>query len=326
MFLAYVPVSNGEARWVRVHHLRASNQLKVSSLGNATLPITYLVYGGGNPNRRGYPNNERFASTFAYGSSSENIVKYGASYYIDGGDRGTVKLFSYSTPTSQEVYGSKRVFTVNNGGGVGVGTTQVDLTNATDATDPYIIGSVGMTTSFYVGSKIITSDPIDQNIEITFVNIGSQQLYLSAPLNSASLGSITIVPNRPVPLIGLKCKDFIQSSTGKFVRNRTQVYPTRLSSGSTGVVKLDLIKSPVFQTSSTTTGLLALSSNTNIGRRGNTTNISVNNNGYLSANTGIYGYFRGYYFNDSAQKLFSVLGYLENRGSALGYYFYSLEL
>jgi hypothetical protein len=325
LFLAYVPVSNGEARWVRVHHLRASNQLKVSSLGNATLPITYLVYGGGNPNRRGYPNNERFASTFAYGSSSENIVKYGASYYIDGGDRGTVKLFSYSTPTSLEVYGSKRVFTVNNGGGVGVGTTQVDLTNATNVTDPYIIGSAGMSTSFYVGAKIITSDPIDQNIEISFVNIGSQQLHLSAPLNSASLGSIIISPNRPVPLIGLKCKDFIQSSTGKFVRNRTQVYPTRLSSGSTGVVKLDLIKSPVFQTSSTTTGLLALSSNTNIGRRGNTTNISVNNNGYLSANTGIYGYFRGYYSNDSSQKLFSVLGYLENRGSTLGYYFYSLE-
>ena len=56
LFLAYVPVSNGEARWVRVHHLRASNQLKVSSLGNATLPITYLVYGGGNPNRFGYAN------------------------------------------------------------------------------------------------------------------------------------------------------------------------------------------------------------------------------------------------------------------------------
>ena len=47
LFLAYVPVSNGEARWVRVHHLRASNQLKISSLGNATLPITYMVYGGG---------------------------------------------------------------------------------------------------------------------------------------------------------------------------------------------------------------------------------------------------------------------------------------
>ena len=99
LFLAYVPVSNGEARWVRVHHLRASNQLKVSSLGNATLPITYLVYGGGRPNRFGYANNLRTATSFGYGSSSEHIVKYGASYYIDGGDRGTVKLFGHGTPT-----------------------------------------------------------------------------------------------------------------------------------------------------------------------------------------------------------------------------------
>lgn len=330
LFLAYVPVSNGEARWVRVHHLRASNQLKVSSLGNATLPITYLVYGGGNPNRRGYANNLRPESTFSYGSSSDHIVKYGASYYIDGGDRGTVKLFSYATPTSQEVYGSKRVFFVNNGGGVGVASTQVDLTNnvssATNALDPYIIGSVGMATSFYVGSKIVTSDPIDQNIEITYVNTGSQRLHLSAPLNSTSLSSITVIPNRPVPLIGLKCKDFIQSSTGKFVRNRTQVYPTRLSSGSTGVLRLDLIKTPIFQTSASTTGSIALSpSNVNIGRRGNPTSIPVNNNTYLSESTGVYGYFRGYYATDSTLKLFAVLGYLENRGSTVGYYFNSLE-
>ena len=39
LFLAYVPVSNGEARWVRVHHLRASNQLKVSSLGLSLIHI-----------------------------------------------------------------------------------------------------------------------------------------------------------------------------------------------------------------------------------------------------------------------------------------------
>lgn len=324
LFLAYVPVSNGEARWVRVHHLRASNQLKVSSLGNATLPITYLVYGGGSQNRFGYQNTKRVESTFDYGSPSEHIVKYGASYYIDGGDRGTVKLFSYSTPTSQNVYGSKRAFTVNNGGGIGVGPTQVDLTNATSATDPYIIGSVGMSSSYYVGSKIITTNPLDQNIKVTFVNIGSQRLYLNAPLNSTSLGSITVIPNRTVPLIGVKCRDFIQSSTGKNVRNRTQVYPTRLSTGSTGVVKLDLLKSPIFQTSSTTTGSLALSSNANIGKRGNPTSISVNNSSYLSANTGIYGYFRGYYENDTTQKPISILGYLENRGTTEGYYFYAV--
>lgn len=325
LFLAYVPVRNNEARWVRVHHLRASNQLKVSSLGNATLPITYMVYGGGNQNRFGYTNTDRVESTFSYGSSSEHIVKYGASYYIDGGDRGTVKLFSYSTPTSQGVYGSKRVFTVNNGGGVGVTSTQVDLTNATSATDPYIIGSVGMSTSYYVGAKIITANPLDQNIQVTFVNVGSQRLYLNAPLNSTSLSSITVIPNRPVPLIGIKCRDFIQSSTGRNVRNRTQVYPTRLSTGSTGVVKIDLLKSPVFQTSATTSGSLALSTTVNIGKRGKATNISVSNASYLAENTGVYGYFRGYYLNDTTQKPISVLGYLENRGITNGYYFYALN-
>ena len=39
-----VPVSNGEARWV--HHLRASNQLKVSSLV-MLLHLLHMVYGGG---------------------------------------------------------------------------------------------------------------------------------------------------------------------------------------------------------------------------------------------------------------------------------------
>jgi hypothetical protein len=61
----------------------------------------------GNQNRNGVANNLEPASTFSYGSGSEHIVKYGASYYIDGGDRGTVKLFSYATPTNIEVYGSK---------------------------------------------------------------------------------------------------------------------------------------------------------------------------------------------------------------------------
>ena len=281
LFLAYVPVSNGEARWVRVHHLRASNQLKVASLGNATLPITYLVYGGGGENRYGYTNTSRPQSTYSYGSASEHIVKYGASYYIDGGDRGTVKLYSYSTPTSEEVYGSKRIFYVNNGGGTGVASTEFDLTNATSATDPYIIGAAGITSSYYVGSKIATSDPLDQNIKITYVNptSGVQRLYLNAPLNSTSLSSVNVIVNRPNPLIGLKCRDFIQSSTGRNVRNRTQVYPTRLSTGSTGVVKLDLLKTPIFQTDSIVLNPIAtgltLNSEVNIGKRGKPTLVEV---------------------------------------------------
>ena len=320
LFLAYVPVSSGEARWVRVHHLRASNQLKVSSLGNATLPITYLVYGGGNQNRNGVANNLRPVSTFSYGSGSEHIVKYGASYYIDGGDRGTVKLFSYATPTNIEVYGSKRTVAV------GGGTTQVAITNATNATDPYITAgaTAGLTSSFYVGAKVITTDPLDQNIEIVYVNTTNRRLHLNAPLNSTGLGNITIIPDRKTPLIGLKCRDFIQSSTGRDVRNRTQVYPTRLSTGSDGVIKVDLLKTPIFQTTSSTSGALSLSANVNIGKQGKPTSISVTNSSYLSANNGVYGYFRGFFESDATLRPITVLGYLENRGTN-DYYFYVLN-
>ena len=321
LFLAYVPVSNGEARWVRVHHLRASNQLKVSSLGNATLPITYLVYGGGNQSRNGYTNSDRPQSSFSYGSGSEHIVKYGASYYIDGGDRGTVKLFSYATPANIEIYGSKRSFTV------GAATTQVLLTSAGVSTDPFItVGTAtGLSSSFYVGSKIVTLDPLDQNVEVVYVNTSTNKLHLNAPLNTTSLANITIISDRKTPLIGLKCRDFIQSSTGRDVRNRTQVYPTRLSTGSTGVIKVDFLKSPIFQTTSSVTGTLSLSSTVNIGKRGAPTLISVTNSNYLSANTGAYGYFRGFFQNDPTQRPVSILGYLENRGLTVGYYFYALE-
>ena len=43
--------------------------------------------------------------------------------------------------------------------------------------DPYISGaSSGLSTSYYIGSKVITGNPLDQNIEITYVN-GNKILY-----------------------------------------------------------------------------------------------------------------------------------------------------
>ena len=287
LFLAYVPVSNGEARWVRVHHLRASNQLKISSLGNATLPITYMVYGGGCVQALGYNNALRKNSL--YGSSSEHIIKYGASYYIDGGDRGTVKLFSFATDTETEIFGSKRTFNV------GVGTNQVDLQYATNASVPYLEGGSqsGLSTSYWVGSKVITGNSLDQNIEITYVSLGTDpKLYLNAPLASATVPSqtIDIIPNRRTPLIGLKCRDFIRSSTGQDVRNRTQVYPTRLSTGSTGVIKLDLLKSPIFQTNALlVTSPPTLGADVNIGRRGKPTAVDVPQGVYSGTHTYVGG-------------------------------------
>ena len=88
-FLAYVPDSStaGEARWVRVHHIRASNQLTSPSLGNPTLPITYLVQK-------------------ATSGNENSLYKYGASYYIDGGDKGTIVARSQSNTADRAVSAS----------------------------------------------------------------------------------------------------------------------------------------------------------------------------------------------------------------------------
>jgi hypothetical protein len=85
-FLAYVPdaTTAGEARWVRMHHIRASNQLTSPSLANPTLPLSYLV-------QKGTSGNEN------------SIYKYGASYYIDGGDRGTITARSQSNSADRVV-------------------------------------------------------------------------------------------------------------------------------------------------------------------------------------------------------------------------------
>jgi hypothetical protein len=296
LFLAYVPVSNGEARWVRVHHLRASNQLKVSSLGNATLPITYLTYGGGSEAKYGYADADRPETVFSYGTTSEHIIKYGASYYIDGGDRGTVKLFSFSTPTPLEVFGSKRTFDVDNSGGVGIASTMFDLSNASIATDPYIIAGSGIASSYYVGSQIITNDPLDQGIEINFADPrdNQQKLYLSSPLNNISLSSIDVLVDRPVPLIGLKCKENIKSSTGINVRNRSQVYPTRFSSGSDSVLKVNFLKSPEFQTTTIVTATRPqdapiLEQDVNIGKRGKPTKVGIPTGVYAGSHTFVNG-------------------------------------
>jgi hypothetical protein len=85
-FLAYVPdaTTAGEARWVRMHHIRASNQLTSPSLANPTLPISYLA-------QKGTSGNEN------------SIYKYGASYYIDGGDKGTITARSQSNTADRAV-------------------------------------------------------------------------------------------------------------------------------------------------------------------------------------------------------------------------------
>jgi hypothetical protein len=325
-FLAYVPISNGEARWVRVHHLRASNQLKVASLGNATLPITYMVYGGGSEVSGGYKDDARIQKDLSgAGSYSEYITKYGASYYIDGGDRGTVRLFSYASDNQETIYGSKYRITGANcstaqtaielvPGATYVNAPYIDLTNAQNGTGMNGAPNVG---DYYMNSKIISGNSNDQNVRVVWVDVTNKRLYLNKALvQNGSSVSIDIVVDRPTPLIGIKCREEING-----IRNRVQIYPTRLATGSSGVLTVQLLKSPKFQTFDTYVGSLSISGGTNsyvdIGRRGKRialtgeTTESAGVGNFMSNGASIYGYFRYTLAGDASGNAYTMLGLLE---------------
>ena len=334
-FLAYVPIENNEARWVRVHHLRASNQLKVASLGNATLPITYLVYGGGSENRYGYENDSRLPQTASgYGSYSEQLIKYGASYYIDGGDRGTVRLFSYASESLKGIAGSNHVILES-----GINYTAAEAFPALGSDfvkAPYLeitdTNNSPAISDYYMNATVKTNDPADQNVKIVWVDSVTNRLYLNKVLN-ASGGNIELIADRPQPLVGLRCRREING-----VRNRVQIYPTRLATGATSTtgesLTIQLIKTPIFQTyDDPADPALPIAVNTstgiNIGSRGKRTLLPsgdlLNAPDYLTNGTSCYGYFRYLLEGDFSGVAQTMLGLLE-RDEDGEYYFSASEV
>lgn len=77
-FYMYIPQSTGETRWVTVHTLVIENQIGQPCLEDPFFFFKYRVYID-NPSRIRLP---------------QFVEKYGASYYIDGGDEGTVSISS----------------------------------------------------------------------------------------------------------------------------------------------------------------------------------------------------------------------------------------
>jgi hypothetical protein len=250
LFLAYVPVGNGEARWIRVHHLRASNQLKVASLGNATLPLTYTIFGGGTPKMLG--NTGFRSSAYAGGKSvSEFITKYGSSYYIDGGDRGTVRLFNFAPPAPTRVGSSTMPLKLN----TTMGATGDRFTfsyspasvNATSLGGKAIGNNVRGPTDILIGGTITSSNgastaKIDWVERQGDVRDGLNNtpftgtVYLNRQFTNSTSGGMhpgvsRVVIEPGTNLYGLESKTEILSSQDFAVRNRVQVYPTKLSAG-----------------------------------------------------------------------------------------------
>lgn len=81
-FYAYVPVDNGEGRWIVLHTLVIENSLGKPCLEDPFFKFIYRV-------------RINDAATLR---TPQFLYKYGASMYIDGGDEGTVTQHSYTSP------------------------------------------------------------------------------------------------------------------------------------------------------------------------------------------------------------------------------------
>lgn len=242
LFLCYVPIENNEARWVRVHHIRASNQHAVASLGNATLPITYLSYG---------------STQGTQPTEGNTLTKYGASYYIDGGDKGTVRLLSKASDYRREVAPGFVTLiggsTLPNGGyarsgsdafitiKAGSGMTDVDARYGFDKDTA--IGLMGAYIEGDITSKVkwVTQDT-SGDIKLYFEN--------GIPGSGSNANIKLIVPRAQQSLMSLRAKDFIVNREGQGVRNRLQIYPIKLGAGCSGgttgdVINLRTVKNPL---------------------------------------------------------------------------------
>jgi hypothetical protein len=89
-FLAFVPVGNGEARWVTLHYVLIENQLEFPSLRSAFMKMFVQ------------------ARNTAGARSPAFINLYGSSVYIDGGDKGTVTLGSAALDTAKPIDSTSR--------------------------------------------------------------------------------------------------------------------------------------------------------------------------------------------------------------------------
>jgi hypothetical protein len=80
-FYVYIPTGNGDARWVVAHTLVIENSLTAPCLRDSYFRFKYSL---------------NIANTGDV-RTPQYLYKYGASYYIDGGDEGTSEIYSVSS-------------------------------------------------------------------------------------------------------------------------------------------------------------------------------------------------------------------------------------
>jgi len=232
-FFAYVPTENGGAKWISIHHIRCSNQLTTPSLGNPTLPFRYVSYSGKSQSR-------------------QDIVKYGTSYLIDGGDKGTVKINSATTDLPKTVFPARVSLTPSS-----ISTTDgSDIVTGSVASSPNHwnfhrkVNSIGTTRPYlpsFINSRLISGTNFKFGTTIKNISPDYSSVYLSGTISQYTPGQpLTVVIGNGTPVLGIKLLEKIQNAEGRFARNRAQVYPTRLGLFTDQPCVVRLIKNPEF--------------------------------------------------------------------------------
>lgn len=230
IFLAYVPVLETTARWVKAHYLRGSNQLSFPTLGNPYLPMRFYVQ---NSTENGY---------------SEGIEKYGASYYIDGADKGSVRVFSAVNDANPKVGTGETTLTNTTEWAIYSNNTypyiklnNLVVNNRTFLINAYILGTISITKNGTVISREITPG----SIYITSVKrdeSGSVFVFLNKPIFdnldstgvtvvSPSPSNLRIITPRGTTIMGLQMKKTIGPQN---VVSKSSIFPIRMNVSNIG--------------------------------------------------------------------------------------------
>lgn len=188
-FYAYVPAQNGEARWVLMHTLVIENGMGRPILKNPDFKFRYLLYS----NRTSGVTEPFF------------IYKYGSSYYIDGGDEGTIlqstvtsdtKPFTERTPVigvllKTKILSSYLGTLVDNNKKLYPATVSVNSDQPVRIDIEEIIGSSDGFHHYYAPG--LQKDRIGETVDIIFDATGRNMTYAnSQPLDSSLVGSKVI--------------------------------------------------------------------------------------------------------------------------------------
>lgn len=134
-FYAYVPIDNGEARWVLLHTMLIENMLETPSLKNPYMHFRYSI---------AIDNTQTLRKPIF-------LYKFGSSYYIDGVDEGTSTFNSYSVD-------EKSITSINSKPILGMQTKDRIVSSANISDESDIKATTINQKNFYIDSMRISSD------------------------------------------------------------------------------------------------------------------------------------------------------------------------